>query len=128
LTTELQENKMVSFQSQAWKWGDREPAVNDFEPVVFGRHAPLARLKKRLEQSGAAPAMMTGSGSAVFGLFRTAEEASRAMSSLRESEMAGGKGIRFSLVSRARYRSMWWRALHEHTGANLWPLRSRYLR
>jgi hypothetical protein len=42
--------------------------------------------------------------------------------------LAGGKGFRFGLVSRARYRSMWWRALHEHTGANVWPLPSRYLR
>jgi 4-diphosphocytidyl-2-C-methyl-D-erythritol kinase len=128
LTTELQENKIVSFQSQAWEWGSRSPAVNDFEPVVFQRHAQLARLKKRLERAGAVSAMMTGSGSAVFGLYRTAEEASRAMASLREGEMAGGKGFRFSLVNRARYRSIWRRALDEHLGANVWPLRSRYLR
>jgi 4-diphosphocytidyl-2-C-methyl-D-erythritol kinase len=128
LTTELQENKMVSFQTRAWEWGCRQPASNDFEPVVFRRHARLARLKKRLERAGAVSAMMTGSGSAVFGLYRTAEEASRAMASLREGEMAGGKGFRFSLVSRARYRSMLRRALDEHIGANVWPLRSRYLR
>jgi 4-diphosphocytidyl-2-C-methyl-D-erythritol kinase len=128
LTTELQENKMVSFQTQAWEWGCRQPAANDFEPVVFERHPRLARLKKRLERAGAVSAMMTGSGSAVFGLYRTAEEASRAMASLREREMAGGKSFRFSLVSRARYRSGWRRALGEHVDANVWPLQSRYLR
>jgi 4-diphosphocytidyl-2-C-methyl-D-erythritol kinase len=128
LTTGLQENKIVSFQTQAWEWGCRQPAANDFEPVVFRRHARLARLKKRLDQAGAASAMMTGSGSAVFGLYRTAEAASRAMASLREGEMAGGKAFRFSLVSRARYRSLWRRALEEHIGVNVWPLRSRYLR
>ena len=128
LTTELQENKIVSFQSQAWEWGDREPAANDFEPVVFRQHARLASLKQRLERNGAISAMMTGSGSAVFGLYRTADEASRALASLPERDMAGGKGFRFSLVSRARYRSIWRRALHGHIGANAWPLRSRYLR
>ncbi len=128
LTTELQENKMVSFQSQAWEWGCRQPAANDFEPVVFGLHPGLARLKKRLQRSGAVSAMMTGSGSAVFGLYQTAADADRALASLRGGEMAGGKGFRFSLVSRARYRSMWRRSLDGHIGANAWPLRSRYLR
>lgn len=128
LTTELQENKIVSFQSQAWEWGEGQRRVNDFEPVVFQRHPRLARLKKRLQQSGAVSAMMTGSGSAVFGFYRTADETSRALASLPQIAAAGGKGFRFSLVSRARYRSIWRRALDEHTGANVWPLRSRYLR
>jgi 4-diphosphocytidyl-2-C-methyl-D-erythritol kinase len=128
LTTELQENKIFSFQSLTWEWGSRQPAVNDFEAVVFRQHGCLARLKKRLLQSGAVRAMMTGSGSAVFGLYRTAEEASRAKGSLRDNELAGGKVFRFSPVSRARYRSGWWRALHEHISANVWPLRSRYSR
>ena len=35
LTTELQENKIFSFQSHAWEWGSRRTAVNDFEAVVF---------------------------------------------------------------------------------------------
>jgi 4-diphosphocytidyl-2-C-methyl-D-erythritol kinase len=128
LTTELQENKIFSFQSLTWEWGTRRPSVNDFEAVVFREHGCLARLKKRLLQAGAVRAMMTGSGSAVFGLYRTAEEASRAMGSLREKDLAGGKCFRFNLVSRARYRSLWWRALDEHAGENVWPPRSRYLR
>ena len=128
LTTELQENKMVSFQSLTWEWGAQGSAVNDFEAVVFQRHVRLARLKKRLLQAGAVRAMMTGSGSAVFGLYGTAEEASRAMGFLRKNELAGGKVLRFSLVSRARYRSLWRRALDGHISTNVWPLRSRYLR
>ena len=71
---------------------------------------------------------VTGSGSAIFGLYGTAEKASRAMGSLRENELAGGKVLRFSLVGRARYRSLWRRALDEHISTNVWPLRSRYLR
>jgi 4-diphosphocytidyl-2-C-methyl-D-erythritol kinase len=128
LTSELQENKMFSFQSQAWGWGTRRPAVNDFEAVVFQEHGCLARLKKRLLHSGALQAMMTGSGSAVFGLYRTNDEASYAKASLREKDLAGGRVFRFGFVSRARYRSVWWRALHEHISDNVWPPRSRYLR
>jgi 4-diphosphocytidyl-2-C-methyl-D-erythritol kinase len=128
LTTELQENKIFSFQSQAWEWEFRQPAVNDFEAVVFQEHGRLARLKKSLLRSGAVSAMMTGSGSAVFGLFRTAEEARCAADALRRKEPAGGRVFGFNLVSRARYRSHWWRALQEHSGTNVWPPRSRYLR
>ena len=44
--------------------------------------------------------MMTGSGSALFGLFRTREEVARAIQSLRGEEEV----FPISLVSRARYR------------------------
>jgi 4-diphosphocytidyl-2-C-methyl-D-erythritol kinase len=128
LTTELQENKMFSFQSLAWGWESGRPAVNDFEAVVFPVDGRIARLKRSLMRSGAVQASMTGSGSAVFGLYRTAESAARAMTSLSGNDLAGGRVFRIHLVSRARYRSLWWRALQEHTGANVWPPRSRYLR
>ncbi len=53
--------------------------------------------------------MMTGSGSAVFGLFPDGTGSRHA--SLRESILPERKAFRISLVSRARYRAMWWRAL-----------------
>jgi 4-diphosphocytidyl-2-C-methyl-D-erythritol kinase len=124
LTTESQENKIVTFTSRAWDSDHRALAANDFERVVFPQHRRLATLKKRLLAAGAAQAMMTGSGSAVFGLFRNAGEASRACASLAEAE--GTKTFRISLVSRARYRSLWWRALEEHATRTLWPPQSRY--
>jgi 4-diphosphocytidyl-2-C-methyl-D-erythritol kinase len=42
--------------------------------VVFEQHPELAALKKRLVRSGATLAMMTGSGSALFGCFRIVTE------------------------------------------------------
>jgi 4-diphosphocytidyl-2-C-methyl-D-erythritol kinase len=81
----------------------------------------LATLKKRLERAGASPALMTGSGSAIFGLFRTGAQARRALAALEEEN-----AFRISLVSRARYRAMWWRALKEHIAEKIWPPQSRY--
>jgi len=70
--------------------------------------------------------MMTGSGSGVFGLFHTRREAALALDSLKEPGVPGPYGI--SLVSRRRYRSLWWRALKEHITKETWPPKSRYLR
>ena len=126
LTSESQQNKIFSFQSQTWRGGGRERACNDFEAVVFQQHSELAVLKKRLIGAGASVAMMTGSGSGVFALFRTREEAALALDSL--GSLGKGKAYRISLVSRRRYRSLWWRALKEHTTEATWPPQSRYLR
>jgi 4-diphosphocytidyl-2-C-methyl-D-erythritol kinase len=43
-------------------------AVNDFEPVVAARHPEIAELVAGLRGAGYAPAMMSGSGSVVFGV------------------------------------------------------------
>lgn len=44
-------------------------AHNDFEPPVFARHAPLGRIRDRLLDSGAGIALLSGTGSTVFGVF-----------------------------------------------------------
>ena len=44
--------------------------VNDFEQSVFALHPELAAVKDRLYKMGATYAAMSGSGSALFGLFR----------------------------------------------------------
>jgi 4-diphosphocytidyl-2-C-methyl-D-erythritol kinase len=126
LTSESQQNKIFSFQSQTWNRGGREPACNDFEAVVFRQHRGLAVLKKRLIEAGASLAMMTGSGSGVFGLFDTRAEATLALGSLKGPGVPGP--YRISLVSRQRYRSLWWRALKEHITQTTWPPQSRYPR
>ena len=42
---------------------------NDFEPHIFEAHPTIANLKQKLIEAGAIYASMSGSGSAVFGLF-----------------------------------------------------------
>ena len=50
------------------KW--KELLVNDFEKTVFARHPEIQALKESLYEGGAAYASMSGSGSAVFALYR----------------------------------------------------------
>jgi 4-diphosphocytidyl-2-C-methyl-D-erythritol kinase len=47
-------------------------AVNEFEPVVGRRHSLISDCVDALRDAGALPAMMSGSGSAVFGVFADA--------------------------------------------------------
>lgn len=49
-------------------------AANDFERVLFPRHPELAGLRDALARAGARPARLTGSGSAVFGIFESAAQ------------------------------------------------------
>ncbi|MCD4786148.1 MAG: 4-(cytidine 5'-diphospho)-2-C-methyl-D-erythritol kinase [Candidatus Eremiobacteraeota bacterium] len=42
---------------------------NDFEALIIKKHSPIQAIKNRLMRSGALGALMTGSGSAVFGIF-----------------------------------------------------------
>jgi 4-diphosphocytidyl-2-C-methyl-D-erythritol kinase len=42
---------------------------NDFEPSVFAKFPKLASIKQTLYDSGASVALMSGSGSAIFGIF-----------------------------------------------------------
>lgn len=50
------------------EWKDL--VVNDFEETVFMKHPELAAIKKSLYDSGAVYAAMSGSGSAMFALYR----------------------------------------------------------
>ncbi|MDE6452701.1 MAG: 4-(cytidine 5'-diphospho)-2-C-methyl-D-erythritol kinase [Muribaculaceae bacterium] len=56
--------------------------VNDFEPSVGARLPEIDLLKARMLAAGAVYTAMSGSGSAVFGLFESANLAERAVSAL----------------------------------------------
>jgi 4-diphosphocytidyl-2C-methyl-D-erythritol kinase len=94
---------------------------------VFRRHPVLAQIARKLRGLGACPARMTGSGSAIFGLFEAAgtrDDAVRALSARYGSE-AGV--FRIAFVSRARYQSAWRRMLKAHaTEQSAWPPLTRY--
>ena len=47
----------------------RDQLTNDFEGPIFGRHPLLADIKQQLYDMGALYAQMSGSGSAIFGIF-----------------------------------------------------------
>lgn len=49
----------------------REILKNDFEEPVFQKHPEIKALKEKMYERGAVYASMSGSGSAVFGLFET---------------------------------------------------------
>ena len=51
--------------------------INDLEPPVVRRHPEIAEIKVQLKEGGAVAAAMSGSGSAVFGLFRTRHSAEK---------------------------------------------------
>ncbi|MCS6809438.1 MAG: 4-(cytidine 5'-diphospho)-2-C-methyl-D-erythritol kinase [Bacteroidota bacterium] len=53
----------------------RQHFTNDFEEVIFAEYPIIGGIKQYLYESGALFALMSGSGSSVFGLFRTDTEA-----------------------------------------------------
>lgn len=62
---------------------DREGYFNDFEPIAEELLADVGILKRKLKELGAHHAMMTGSGSAVFGIFDSSARSEFAAGALR---------------------------------------------
>jgi 4-diphosphocytidyl-2C-methyl-D-erythritol kinase len=116
------QNKLNTFQQEVWQPGKDFP-VNDFEEVVFARHPELRRIKDNLRRSGSEVASMTGSGSAVFGIFRDRGKMLRAQKLFTKE-----KNFAISFVTRPQYRFAYRRALKLHTKGDLWPPQSRYAR
>jgi 4-diphosphocytidyl-2-C-methyl-D-erythritol kinase len=57
---------------------------NDFEEVVFPEYPELSEAKSALERAGAKYASLSGSGSALYGLFASKDAASAAVARLRK--------------------------------------------
>ena len=53
----------------------KENIANDFEMPVFGQHPVLATIKQQLYEQGAIYASMSGSGSALYGIFEKGRRA-----------------------------------------------------
>lgn len=61
------ENDLLSLPVEEWK----EAIHNDFEDSIFPQHPEIAAIKEKMYALGASYAAMSGSGSTVFGLFKS---------------------------------------------------------
>ncbi|MBI1873517.1 MAG: 4-(cytidine 5'-diphospho)-2-C-methyl-D-erythritol kinase [Acidobacteria bacterium] len=68
---------------------DRARLQNDFTPAVEARHPIVKTLRERLAASGAFVAALSGSGSAVFGLFGSEARAKAAVRTCRDLRCTG---------------------------------------
>jgi len=60
--------------------------VNDLEAVTIGRYPRIGLLKEQLIENAAVGALMSGSGSSVFGIFNSRRNAEQAFHRLRKEE------------------------------------------
>ena len=74
--------------------------INDLEPPVMRRHQEIGGLKTALKEAGAMAAAMSGSGSAVFGLFRSRAQAQNALKPLSRK---GAKALVTRTLTRAEH-------------------------
>ena len=98
------------FQAIAWASENSDlqglALTNDFEKPVFQTHRSLAAVVRKLRQFGATLALMTGSGSALFGIFPTADRMKTAAEAFPGLQVFP---VRF--VPRTQYRQLWRRSL-----------------
>jgi 4-diphosphocytidyl-2-C-methyl-D-erythritol kinase len=73
---------------------------NDFEKVVFPKYPELRDIKGALERLGSRYASLSGSGSTLYGLFRSSADAAKAASLLRKQ---GLKAAATSTLTRQEY-------------------------
>jgi 4-diphosphocytidyl-2-C-methyl-D-erythritol kinase len=109
LSRELDEENLAGpMESALVRTGITSWIVNDFERVVFPQHPSLAEIKRILLGSGtpeaALHASLSGSGSALFGLYRTRGDAEAARERLRPMGVA-------SLLTRTLPRAKYWREM-----------------
>jgi 4-diphosphocytidyl-2-C-methyl-D-erythritol kinase len=79
LTSEGKDSKIMRFLDS----GDFGLLENDLESVIFRRYPELKDLKWFLRDRGAELSLVTGSGSALFGMFPGREDAAKALDELR---------------------------------------------
>jgi 4-diphosphocytidyl-2-C-methyl-D-erythritol kinase len=83
--------------------GEAQRAGNDLQAAVAERHPEIGRIVTDLVKAGAGHAMMTGSGSAVYGLFRSRQAAARAAAAL---DRRSRRTLVTRTVNRVRYQAL----------------------
>jgi 4-diphosphocytidyl-2-C-methyl-D-erythritol kinase len=97
--------KLAAFQASVWD-GREIPAINDFEEVVFEQYPELKSIRNRLRRDGAETVLMTGSGSSLFAIFKSARERDAAATLFPQERVFQ---VRF--LTRAAYQAAWRRRL-----------------
>jgi 4-diphosphocytidyl-2-C-methyl-D-erythritol kinase len=77
---------------------------NDFEKVVFPQYPELRDIKGALERAGSGYTSLSGSGSSLYGLFRSAAEAAAAANRLQKQGLE-------ALATRTLTRSEYWKRI-----------------
>lgn len=96
-----QRDENREFQQLPVPWPSRAAQmVNDLEPPVIRRHQEIAAVKAQLRELGATAAAMSGSGSAVFGLFRSRATAQKAVGPLSKN---GARALVTRTLSRGEH-------------------------
>ncbi len=95
----LRENRELQLLPVPWP-SRAAQMINDLELPVMRRHQEIGALKQQLRDAGAMAAAMSGSGSAVFGLFRSRGAAERAVNPLSRN---GAKALVTRTLTRAEH-------------------------
>jgi 4-diphosphocytidyl-2-C-methyl-D-erythritol kinase len=98
LTKFKRNTRLYTLLTRAPKFADL--LINDLEPITIHRYRRIGSLKQSLLERGAAGALMSGSGSAVFGIFGSREKASKAYKKLRNT--TGIQAFLAQVISRAK--------------------------
>ena len=83
----------------------RDLLSNDFETAIFPRFPQLSEWKNRLIEAGALLAMMSGSGSAIYGIFADRQGATAAR--CRYFVDFPGEALVIREMSRKSYGVLW---------------------
>ena len=70
--TEMISEKTFSFETM------KDKISNDFEKIVFNKYPEIADIKSKMYKLGALFSLMTGTGSTVFGIFKTINDIQKA--------------------------------------------------
>jgi 4-diphosphocytidyl-2-C-methyl-D-erythritol kinase len=86
---------------------------NDFERVVFPQYPELREVKRVLEREGAKYASLSGSGSALYGIFDSSKAAEKAAAALK------AKGIEARATSTLSRKRYWKRMFGDRRGLKI---------
>jgi len=80
----LEKEELVNYSIRDYSLSEiMKIGVNDLEKVVLKENPLIKRIKETIKQNGAEVSLMSGSGSAVYGIFNKKEDINRALTSLK---------------------------------------------